>query len=311
MLSEQERLISEYIHWLGSVRNLTGQTIAHNRNVLQAWAEFLEDRDAPVMRFATVESLLQWIEQRRTQDKVQEVTIGADLCILRTFYTYLVQFGGSSNPTGCLPEFICKSRFDRGYLTVEEVFSMLEALDARKPDQRRDYVIIALLWSCGLRTSELLDLQWRDIDLKEATLLVRNGKGRKQRQLFLNDRVLDDLQQYRKRILAGEETPVFCRFTDARKAGATRVGLDQHELTDITKACAQKAGIERNVTPLLLRHTFATHMYEAGIPVRDIQEMMGHSNQTETAIYIHVTLAAAKRLLNQHVYHTMHHRGEE
>jgi site-specific recombinase XerD len=304
-------LIDGYINWLESIRDLTKQTITHHRSILQAWERFLQSTDSPEIRRATADNVLTWIEQRRTIDKVHEVTIGDDLCILRMFYDYLIRFVGSSNPIRCLPEFICKSQFDRGYLAVDEVFTMLESLDTNDPEQRRDYVIIALLWSCGLRTGELLALQWRDIDLKEATLLVRNGKGRKQRQLFLNDRVLADLQQYRKGILGGDTTPVFCRLGNAKKTATPRIALDHHELTAITKSCGTNAGIKRSVTPMLLRHTFATHMYEAGIPIRDIQEMMGHSDQTETTIYIHVTLQVIKKLLNEHVVHTMHQRGEE
>lgn len=303
-------LIDGYIKWLIGIRDLAKQTVDHHRSILYAWERFLQDTDSPEIRKATADYVLKWIEQRRTVDHVHEVTIGADLCILRMFYDYLIRFVGSSDPIRCLPEFICKSQFDRGYLTVDEVFNMLESLDASNPQQRRDYVIIALLWSCGLRTGELLALQWRDIDLTEATLLVRNGKGRKQRQLFLNDRVLADLQQYRKGILGGDTTPVFCRLGNAKKTVSSRISLDHHDLSAITKSCGTNAGIKRSVTPMLLRHTFATHMYEAGIPIRDIQEMMGHSDQTETTIYVHVTLPAIKKLLNEHVVHTMHNRSE-
>jgi integrase/recombinase XerD len=136
---------------------------------------------------------------------------------------------------------------------------------------------------------------------------VRKGKGRKQRRLFLNDRLREDLRRYRKGILATERHPVFCSAApSSRPDGA----LNRYELCTIIGMAAARGGIDRKVTPLMLRHTFATHMYEAGVTVRDIQEMMGHSHMTETSVYIHVTVAAAKRLLNGHIYHTLHYRDE-
>jgi site-specific recombinase XerD len=87
--------------------------------------------------------------------------------------------------------------------------------------------------------------------------------------------------------------------------------MSRNELSVLIGMAASKAGIDRKITPLMLRHTFATHMYEAGVSVRDIQEMMGHGDTTETSVYIHVTVTAAKRLLNDHIYHTNHFRDKQ
>jgi site-specific recombinase XerD len=86
--------------------------------------------------------------------------------------------------------------------------------------------------------------------------------------------------------------------------------MSPKELSEICKNTAINAGITSKVTTLTLRHTFATHMYQAGVAVRDIQEMMGHATITETTVYLHVTAEAAKRVLNDHVYHTMHWEKE-
>jgi integrase/recombinase XerD len=299
-------LIEEYMVWLCKIRSLTDITVAHMRNVCRSWADFLEQRGETSLRHASIESVLAYIEKRSTIDQVKDVTVSDDLCILRTFYKYLVSFGGSSDPTGCLPEFVCKKYYESDYLTVEEMFAMLDSCKITKPPGRRDYCIIALLWSTGLRTSEFLALEWRDIDLDEGAVLVRKGKGRKQRRLFLNDRLCDDMRRYRKNVLAGERHPVFC---GSKQSSRINGEMSRSELCAIIRTAAGLAGIERKVTPLMLRHTFATHMYEAGVPVRDIQEMMGHSKTTETSVYIHITVNAAKRLLNDHIYHTHHHRG--
>jgi site-specific recombinase XerD len=173
----------------------------------------------------------------------------------------------------------------------------------------RNYTIISLLWSTGLRSSELLSLEWRDIDLEEGVIHVKLGKGGKQRMLFLNERVLGDMRFYREQILAGNETPVFCSHIYNRKK-ISECRLGGRHLADIVRTSANAAGLKRNVTPINLRHSFATHLYEVGVSIKDIQEMMGHGDKTETTVYLHVTVNAAKRLLNGHVYHTHYYKGE-
>jgi site-specific recombinase XerD len=300
-------VIDEFIEWLCRIRSLTEITVAHNRSVCLAWAGFLEQRGETSIRNAHVESVLAYVEKRSSVDRVKDVTVSDDLCILRTLYNYLVTFGGSTNPTACLPEFVCKKDYESDYLTVDEMFAILDTFAMNDPQGLRDYCIIAFLWSTGLRTSEFLALQWRDIDLEEGTVLVRKGKGRKQRSLFLNDRLLENMRHYRKNILAKERHPVFCSSAPSVRENGE---MDRYELTTIIGLAAGKAGIDRKVTPLMLRHTFATHMYEAGVHVRDLQEMMGHSRMTETSVYIHVTVKAAKKLLNDHLSQFQYRRDE-
>ncbi len=126
---------------------------------------------------------------------------------------------------------------------------------------------------------------------------------------FLNERVLGDMRFYREQILAGNETPVFCSHIYNRKK-ISECRLGGRHLADIVRTSANAAGLKRNVTPINLRHSFATHMYETGVDIKDIQEMMGHGDKTETTVYLHVTVNAAKRLLNGHVYHTLHYKEE-
>lgn len=306
MVTDPE-LIGDFITWQQKICRLTDATIKNNRSTLTAWARFLSGRSGRnSLRYADINSVIAYIDYRKTVDGVKDATISGALCILRTFYNYLIHFGGTTNPTGSLPAFVCNNNYEGEYLTINEMFAMLDTVDPATLYGARDYCIIAILWSLGLRTSEVLQLQWRDIDLKEGTLLVRNGKGRKQRQLFLNDKLLRDLQTYRKRVLGGPADPVFC--SSGKRA---RAEMSRKDLLALCRTTAELAGIASKVTPLTLRHTFATHMYQAGVTVRDIQEMMGHTTVTETTVYLHVTAEAAKRVLNGHVYATECYRGEE
>ena len=304
-------LIKEYLTYLKKVRLISSSTIEVTRVICERWVRYLASRNVYKLTLAEAQHVLSWIEQRRTSGTVKDRTIEHELCIFRTLYKYLITFSGpSTDPVGCLPAFICRHSYEREYLSADEIFRMLGAFNKTNSIDLRNYTIIALLWSTGLRSSELLSLEWRDIDLEEGVIHVKLGKGGKQRMLFLNDRILHDLRLYRKEILAGKETAVFCSHPYNRKE-ISESRLGGRHLADIVRTGARAAGLKKNVTPINLRHSFATHMYEAGVDIKDIQEMMGHSDKTETTVYLHVTVNAAKRLLNGHVYHTLHNRRPE
>lgn len=304
-------LIESFIVYIQKLRNYSHTTIATCKVVCRRWDEFLQKQNSTDIKMAGSEQVLAWIDKRMNCDGVCDRTIESELCTLRTFHEYLIHFHGpAANPCGCLPEFICKPSPQQDYVRVEEIFTMLETFDTADVFEFRNYVIVALLWSTGLRNTELRDLQWRDIDLEEATLFVKKGKGNIQRQIFLNDRILENLKDYRQQILAGLQTHLFCTSTVNKKRGENDVPLSNKQLLDILKTAARKAGITRRMTAQMLRHSFATHMYEAGVSIEDIAEMMGHAHRTETTRYIHVTVPAAQLLLNDHVYHTLYHRED-
>jgi site-specific recombinase XerD len=130
--------------------------------------------------------------------------------------------------------------------------------------------------------------------------MVRKGKGNKERQLFLCDRLHFELRRFRRSVLGGERSPLFCALTRNGNGKARDGRISQCALVDVVHHAARGAGITRKVNPMTLRHTFATHMYQAGVHVRDIKEMMGHDNKSETGIYIHITLDSMRVLLNKH-----------
>ncbi len=307
-MNDNEYLLNEYLIYLDKVLGYTQSTIKRNKSVCIKWFLFLEKRDISKATCAGTEDVLAWIEYRRTKEKVSDRTISGELCIFRTLYNFLISLCGSTNPVGTLPPFISIPPKEKIYLTVDEVFKLLETCNTDNPVGLRDYVIIALLWSTGLRTKEFLSLQWKDIDLEYGTLIVRKGKGRKQRQLFLNDRIKNDLQNYRSHLLVKNNTSLFLKYENRKLRKNESSAIGRKQLSKIVKNAVENSNINKNVTPLTLRHTFATHMYEAGVNIKDIQEMMGHNHKTETTVYIHVTMNAAIKLLNSHVYHTHIHK---
>ena len=148
--------------------------------------------------------------------------------------------------------------------------------------------IITLLYSAGLRRSELLNLKVKDINSERMILMINDSKGKKDRITLLSSKILDLLRQYYREykpkifLIEGEE---------GGKYSATSI-------SKILKKSASKAGIRMNVTPHMLRHSFATHLLEQGTDLRYIQELLGHSSSKTTEIYTHISKKALDKIVN-------------
>jgi len=262
------------------------------------------------MMHAEAEHFIAYIEHRRKAQGgkgknipglcISDRTLQKDLCVLRNLYTWLVNTRHlADSPALRLPRLVCKPTQEQSWLSVDECFTLLEALDTSDFRQLRNYVIISLLWSTGLRVGELTRLTWKDVDLRKATMSLYKTKGGKSRMLYLNDRVLGDLHAYRKRFPDGADPdgPVFISLMANQNTkglyGAITSNHVARMLRELVKAC--QLGVE--VTPHILRHTFATNMYEAGCTVEQIKEMLGHDDETESCIYIHISAELAKQFL--------------
>jgi len=163
-------------------------------------------------------------------------------------------------------------------LNEQEARALLKRPNRRAITGLRDYCIIALMLNCGLRSQETLDLQISDIDFTTGKLIVKHGKGNKQRQLWLNESDLEALRQWRER---KAESPLL--FTTLK--GKFLYGS---HIRQMIKRRALRAGIAKDVHPHLLRHTFATDIYKQSRNIRLVQKALGHSDLSTTMIYTHV-----------------------
>lgn len=139
--------------------------------------------------------------------------------------------------------------------------------------------IIGMLYSTGIRRGELINLRLADIDIDRRQVFVRGGKGKKDRVTVLSDRMINALNKY-----SSEWHPQYWLFEGpgGKRYSGTSIGM-------VVKNAVQKAGIKKNITPHVLRHSFATHMMERGTDTRYIQELLGHASIETTAIYAHVS----------------------
>lgn len=293
-------LIEEYLNYISKVRNLRLNTLRKHKAICKQWIAYLGEKDRTLTQVCP-EDILSWIEYREAAG-TKDVTISGDLCIFRTLYEYLYHFGKMDhNPAKALPELICRPPAEADYLTVDECFRLLDSFDKNTLIGFRNYTIVALLWSTGIRNNEMCNLNWSDVNLSDAILLVKDGKGGAQRQIFINDRLIEDLRRYKKKFGSEGNSPVFFAFSINAPGAQRHKRLSTHRVVDILRDHAKAVGIKKPVNPRTFRHTFATHMYEAGVSIEDLKEIMGHTDKTETTIYIHVTIEAAKRLLSDHI----------
>lgn len=169
-------------------------------------------------------------------------------------------------------------------LSVEEIDAMMDEIDMEKPEGVRNHAIIEMLYSCGLRVSELTQLQFADVFLADAYLRVR-GKGAKERLVPMSSEACRLLEEYidsfeRAVPIRGQEMYI---FLNRRGSAISRVMV-----FNIVKDLATKAGIAKRVSPHTFRHSFATHLLEGGANLQAIQLMLGHESISTTEIYTHV-----------------------
>lgn len=167
-------------------------------------------------------------------------------------------------------------------LTKEEVKKIL---DAHRNIKHK--AMLSLIYSCGLRRSELLNLKPLDVDSKRGVLIIRQAKGRKDRIAPLSDKIVEILRQYYR-----DYRPTIWLF-EGQKEGER---YDERSLANVLKQALDKAGIKKPVSLHWLRHSYATHLLEAGTDLRYIQEILGHKSSRTTEIYTHVSTKSIQKI---------------
>jgi integrase/recombinase XerC len=173
------------------------------------------------------------------------------------------------------------------HLTVDDVFRLLEAPPADTPAGLRDRAMLEVVYSTGIRVSELVGLDWADIDERLDVVRVR-GKGDKERIVPIGKKALGTLRAYRERI------PYLCpkNVRDERAVFLNRRGtrLTTRSVARLMERYIRTSGIATKATPHALRHSFATHLLSAGADLRSIQELLGHASLSTTQKYTHLNL---------------------
>jgi integrase/recombinase XerD len=181
-------------------------------------------------------------------------------------------------------------------LSPDEIDQLIRAIDLSMPEGERNKAILETLYGCGLRVSEVVNLQISGLFFHEGFIRV-SGKGNKERLVPVGNRALQQIQRYREHVRVhiqaqrGEEDILFLN-KNGRRLSRVMIFL-------VIKSLASKIGLTKNISPHTFRHSFATHLVEGGADLRAVQEMLGHESITTTEIYTHLDRAFLRSTLQQ------------
>lgn len=275
-------IVRRYLRYLKLERNYSPNTLDAYRHDLDYLLRFLSDRE-----LAPLDVKLEDLQQFAASLHEQGLTAKSQARILsgiRSFYRYLLLDGYLEvDPTELLESPHLPKHLPE-YLTTEEVDRLEAAVDLSTREGHRNRAIIEVLFSCGLRVSELTHLKISGLYLQEHFIRV-TGKGRKERLVPISDKAIRELtfwfdDRNKMNIKPGEEDYV---FLNNRGHHLTRTMI-----LIMVKRLGETAGIEKTISPHTLRHSFATAMLKGGASLRVIQELLGHAGIGTTEIYTHL-----------------------
>jgi integrase/recombinase XerD len=289
------QLVDSYLDHLRVERRLAEHSVTSYSRDLQHLAQFAAARERPLHTLSRQD--LEAFGRDLMARGLAPRSVARAVAAVRGFYRYLaVTRQVDVNPADDLQAPRTWTTLPT-YLTPEDVDRLLAQPDVSNGRGLRDRALIELLYATGLRVSELLDLRLTDLHLEEGYLTC-TGKGQKQRIVPIGDEAAGWVARYqreaRRQLLGGK--PSQRLFVNARGgAGLTRSGFWR-----ILKAYGRKAGIGRQLSPHVLRHSFATHLLERGADLRAIQTMLGHADLSTTQIYTHVLEARMRALYDRY-----------
>lgn len=277
-----EEAILDYLHFLKVEKGLSKNTLESYQRDLLHFMQAMQEKKKMKWSEITRADILAFLEEKK--ENYAASSVNRYISALRQFYLFLRQEKWiEENPMQYIdtPK---KVQHLPDTLTLEEVERILETPDTKDPLGLRNRAILEVMYATGLRVSELIHLQQKELHLAMG-FIQTIGKGNKERIIPIGDVAVRWLERYfseaRPRLVKGEVSEV---FVNAHGRPLTRQGIWKN-----IKAIVRDAGIKKNVTPHTLRHSFATHLLENGADLRMVQELLGHASISTTQIYTHVT----------------------
>ena len=289
-----ENITKGYVRYLKLERNMSPNTLEAYMNDVRKLLDYVEENDLQLLTLQLED--LEHFSATLHDIGIQPVSQCRILSGVRSFFRYL-QLDGyrDDDPTELLESPQIGSHLPE-VLSTEEVDRLEGAIDFSKPEGQRNKAIIEVLFSCGLRVSELVNLKLSNIFFEEEFVRVV-GKGSKERLVPISPKAIRELRYWfidrdRLKIKKGEEDYV---FLNRRGAHLTRTMI-----LIMLKRLAEEAGIQKTISPHTLRHSFATALLEGGADLRVIQALLGHESIGTTEIYTHIDTTTLRQEILEH-----------
>ena len=289
-----EGALKEFIYFLSVEKGLSSNTLESYQRDLRKFFLFLEEKKVYEIEHISRNNITSFLKEQREKGMATS-TLTRNLASIRSFYQFLQKEQIiTENPSLELETLKAEKKLPL-VLSCKEVELLLEQPETGKTMGLRDKAMLELLYATGLRVSELVSLNVSDLNLKMGFIKC-SGKGSKERMIPLGSVALFSIQEYlksgRPKMMKHKEEKAL--FLNQQGTRLTRQGFWK-----ILKKYALKAGIQTDITPHTLRHSFATHLLENGADLRSVQEMLGHADIATTQIYTHVARSKIKEIYNQ------------
>jgi site-specific recombinase XerD len=291
-MSALDPLIEGYLRYALEVGRKAPRTVTDIRCTLKHAVEAFEHRRPAVPLWKlSLEDYLHWISAEREGGR-RTSSLAKDLSHLRGFLEYAWRSGRADR--NALDGFSLHDAVRRqvpNFLTLEQAEALVRGCPRSTIPERRDRLMILLLYGCGLRTSELCDLDVADISRERQELTVRHGKGDRPRVIPIPDGVYTELLAYL--LERGKRGALFRTVHLSRR-------VSDKDVCAVVRAAIARTGLPSQVTARTLRHSFGTHLMDRGVELPVISSLMGHRSPQETGVYLHVlpgrAEAAVRRL---------------
>jgi integrase/recombinase XerC len=286
--------LEQFLQHLRYERNVSQHTLRNYLSDLEQFREFLlkasKGKDLPVDQIDHL-TIREWLAELHSANK-KKTSIARKLASLRTFFQFLLREGVlEKNPA----KLVATPRIERKlptHLSMEDAVRFIETPDIGSDLGRRDRAILEFLYATGMRVSELVNLDLKDIDFRERLVRV-TGKRKKQRVLPFAEAALQAVIYY-----LDETRPIFLNNCPAAERDEQAVFLNYQGTRITTRSVGRMidkyikicSDINKDISPHSLRHSFATHLLDSGADLRDIQELLGHARLSTTQIYTQVSM---------------------
>jgi integrase/recombinase XerC len=291
--------VAWFLDYLQVEKGLSPATIRAYTTDLRQFSSFLnvradrEEHDPLDLSLVNLRSVRSFLGHLSSQG-LEPSTLARKLATLRSFFNFLGREGKmQDNPARTLPAPTLPKKLP-AVLTVDETFRLLDGAGTSPKSRLRDRALLELLYSSGLRVSELTGLNLEDLDLKGEMVRVR-GKGRKERIVPVGGKAVGALETYigdeREAVAVAGEEALFVNLRGTR--------LTSRSVHRLLTALARRQGSSARVSPHALRHSFATHLLSGGADLRSIQEMLGHRSLSTTQRYTQVDMDRLSRIYDQ------------
>lgn len=283
MIEERAKLnqwIEGYLSYLLDVSRKAKGTVKDVRCTLRRVSRFFQShRPDKELWKLSLDDYLRWIEHERAEGTSPQ-TLAKNVSHIRGLLDYAWRSGRAErNVLDGFSLHDARRQEEPRSLTLAEAKRLVEACPNDTPHERQQRMIVLLLYGCGLRTDELCSLRLQDVNRERKELFIERGKGDRQRLIPIPDAVFTELLAYLSD-RGGKRGLLF-------RSSAHRKRLRPHYVCHVVHQAAERAGLDEDVTPKALRHSFATHLMDRGVDLAIISSLMGHRSPRETGVYLH------------------------